>query len=1012
MFSSTSFDFRALGQLSVRCDVAEVPLGGPRQRLVLALLLLDAGKAVPAERLVDQVWGEEAPATGTGPKRTYVWQLRRRLDAAAEAAAESPAGPDGSDTTLLISRDAGYLLDIRPEQIDLVRFEKLFSDARTAAASSQPERALDLLDRALDLWRGPAFGDLATAPALEAAAARCDQLHLAAKELHAEMQLAIGKHVEVAAGIDALARANPARENLWALLMTALYRSGRQRDALLCFQEARTILVDEMGIEPGPELRDLEQRILSQDPALEWRPRGSPPRQTAGDEAETSTVPNNLPRDLTSFVGRVAERAAVAEAVDDARLVTLTGTGGGGKTRLARAVAGDVATRFLDGVWFVDLAAVSDPSLIPRAVAEPLGVDADEAGQLDHLCRAIADRSVLLVLDNCEHLVDSVAKTVEELLLRCPSLFILATSREELRVTPELVWRVPTLSLPEPTDDEQIILESEAVQLFIERGRAALGGFAPSGDALEAVVKICRNLDGVALALELAAALVGSLPLDDIASRLDDRLALLAEGRREGPERHRTLRATLDWSFELLDEPAQDLFAQLGVFVGDFTLSAAEAVTGSESDPLGTARCLGHLVRTSMIGCLTGSDGAERYRMLETIRQYAREQHGDCDDIHRSHARFYADLAAESERHVHGPAASEWLARVSSEMPNLRTAVAWAFSNDDLETAVRLAGPLRWFFPRMGLLDEAAGWLARALDRRDELTPELLLTGLTAASTVEFCRGEFGVTRSLGEESIELARKLGDSRMLAIALIVQGAAVVYEGDLERAEDCFQEAEVLCARRGDRWGTAWMLTSWAAGSRRAGQYERSRKQLDEALAIFRDLHDRHGQLLPLINLAFTAQAAGEFAEALELATEAERLATALGDRQLRHVALCLLGRLELARGDTDKARDLLVRSIRDFPGAHTRLMIAIALEGLAELAGLAGNHRDSAALWGFSHRLRERSHIAASGSRTQELDDRLHLSKDAIGAEALQLEIERGETMDLHDALDLAIASTR
>lgn len=1011
MSSSTRFGFRVLGPLAAFDDDTEVALGGPRQRLVLALLILEAGRAVPAERLVDQVWGDNAPSTGTGPLRTYIWQLRGLLTPVGTGAASSDRD------SLVVSRDSGYLLDIHPGQVDSVQFEQFFSDARTAAASGQPERALTLLDDALGLWQGPAFGDLATTPALEAAAARLGQLELAAKELRAEMQLTTGRHLDVAAALGDLARANPARENLWVLLMTALYRSGRQRDALLCYQEARTVLADEMGIEPGPELRDLEQSILAQDPSLDWRPRTSTPGTTPDDVAGTADgdVPNNLPRELTSFVGRVAERAAVAEAVAESPLVTLTGTGGGGKTRLALAVARDLSAQFVDGVWFVDLAPITDGGLIPRAIAAPLGVDADQAGQLDHLCRAVADRRVLLLLDNCEHLVESVAKTIEELLLRCPSLSILATSREELRVTPELVWRVPTLSLPAEDTHEDAIAGSEAVQLFIERGRGALGGFSPDGEALDAVVKICRSLDGVPLALELAAALVGSLPVDDIASRLDDRLALLAEGRREGPERHRTLRATLDWSYELLDPPAQELFVELGVFVGDFTLAAAEAVTGCQSDPLATARHLGHLVRTSMIGCVTGSDGAERYRMLETMRQYAGDrlsEFGQAEDIYRAHARFYADLAAESERHVHGPAASDWLARISSEMPNLRAAVAWAFSNDDLETAVRLAGPLRWFFPRMGLLDEAADWLSVALDRRDELTPELLLNALTAASTVEFCRGEFGITLGLGEESTALARKLGDDRMLAVALIVHGAANVYAGNLTEAEGCFHEAEVLCARRGDRWGTAWMLTSWAAGSRRAGQFERSRRQLEEALAIFQDLHDRHGQLLPQINLAFTAQAAGGFTESLELATEAEQLATALGDRQLRHVSLCLLGRLELARGETSKARELLVRSIRDFPGAHSRLMVVIALEGLAELAGLAGNHRDSAALWGFSHRLRERSHIAASGSRSQELDDRLHLANDAIGAETLRLEIQRGETMDLHEALDLAIASTR
>ncbi|MGH9213800.1 MAG: ATP-binding protein, partial [Acidimicrobiales bacterium] len=838
-----------------------------------------------------------------------------------------------------------------------------------------------------------------------------------------------------------LTASHPFREGLWALLMTALYRSGRQSDALRCFHEARTQLVEEMGIEPGGELRELNQAILQQDPTLDWQPPRSgtqirdvpaavraadpdatrqdepTPPQPPGDPVGAGMLPHNLPRHLTSFVGRSAERARVADALGRSRLVTLTGSGGCGKTRLAVAVAEDVLPRSPDGVWFVNLAAVTDPVLIARSIAEPLGVETDQAGQLDHVVRRIGDQRLLLVLDNCEHLVEAVAGAAEQLLLRCPELRILATSREEIRIGAELVWRVPALSLPPwhaPVSDDPF-LGSEAVQLFVERGRSALQGFDPRGEGLAAVAQICRRLDGIPLAIELAAALVGSLPVVDIAARLDDRFRLLAPGPREGIPRHRTLRAALDWSFDLLDEDSRALFVRLGVFVGDFTLQAAEAVAGAEGgEPLAVVRGLARLVSTSMVGCVAGSDGADRYRMLETVRQYARElldELDGADEVCWRHARYYAAFAAEAERHVHGAAASEWLARVVSELPNLRAAVAWAMAREDVEIGLRLAGSLQWFFARMALLDEAARWLEEGLRRREELPTDLRLMAVTAASTVAFMRGGFSRTRELGEEGVEIARALDDAHQLAIALIVRGGAAVYEGDRARAEECFAEAQALCARLGDRWGTAWMLTGWAVASRHAGQLDRARRQLEEALTIFRALLDRHGQVLPLVNLALAAQEEDDADDALGYANEAVDIAVELQDRQLQHVSLCVLGRVEQTFGRPSRARDLLVRSIRDFPGAHHQLMVAIALEGLTGLASAAGRHEVAAALLGFTQHMREEGRITLSESRARERDAWLVGAQDGIGADRVTQELARGSRLCLDDAVALAEAAT-
>ncbi|HEX8805207.1 MAG TPA: hypothetical protein VF743_13465, partial [Acidimicrobiales bacterium] len=602
----------------------------------------------------------------------------------------------------------------------------------------------------------------------------------------------------------------------------------------------------------------------------------------------------------------------------------------------------------------------------------------------------------------------------------CPAARVLATSREELRVGAELVWRVPALSLPAPGDaggDPALVYRSEAVQLFVERGRAALAGFAPAGDALDAVAQICRRLDGIPLAIELAAALVGSLPVADVAARLDDRFRLLVDGPRGVAPRQRTLQAAIDWSFDLLDEAARDLFVRLGVFVGDFTLEGAERVagpTGPGADPLAVVRGLRRLVATSMVQCVSGSGGADRYRLLETLRAYARERLDrldGADEVHRRHAAHYADFAAEAELHVHGADASAWLARVVSELPNLRAAVAWAISRDDLETGVRLAGSLCWFCARMAQLDEAAAWLEAGLRSADALPPELRLKALSAASTVAYMRGEFSHTRELGEEAVSLARRLDDARELAIALIVRGGAAVYEGDLERAEECFAEAERLCARTGDRWGTAWLLTGWAVGSRRAGDLERARRQLEHAITLFDSLGDCHGQVLPLVNLALAAQEEGKLDDALALAGEAAHIAVELEDRQLQHVSVCVLGRVELSHGHLDRARELLVRSIRQFHGAHHQLMVAIALEGLAVLAGLADRHAEAAALLGFTQEMRERGHISLSGSREAERAELLARVEEAVGSARAQDELARGRALDLDGAVRVAVTAT-
>jgi predicted ATPase/DNA-binding SARP family transcriptional activator len=1015
----TAVRFGILGPLEVTEADKFLRIEGRKLRTLLTALLVDSNEVVSTDKLISALWPSSSSATQLNALQSQVSRLRTILDSAGS-----------SDERRLVSHGSGYLIRARDDELDALEFESLGRRSRDAIATQDWSAAVSYAERALGCWRGDALEESRHEEFARARATQLEEERLLTIECRIEAGLALGQHSELVGQLEALVIQHPLRESLWSQLMLALYRSGRQSDALRAYDRVRRTLAEELGMDPGVELVKLREGVLNHDPTLD-RPL---PEPTVGAPSETraaasttvrrkddepheagSAARHNLPSQLTSFVGRPAERAAVADELGRSSLVTLTGSGGCGKTRLALQVAREVLPRFAGGVWFVDLASVSDPDLVDRVAADSLGVEVGEDNRLDLICRRIGHEGILLVLDNCEHLVDAAALLAENLLARCPAARILATSREDLRADGEVVLRVPGLSLPATDGGDGIPFdESEAVQLFMLRARSALAGFAPTGETQDHVTQICRRLDGIPLAIELAAALVGSMPVADIAENLDERFRLLSQGRRHSIGRHRTLRATLDWSFELLDEPAQQLLVRLAVFVGDFTLAAAGTVAGTESDPLALARGLMHLVATSMVTCVVGREGADRYRMLETVRQYALErleQIDVADEVRWRHARYYADLAEDAERHVHGPTALEWLARVASELPNLRAAVAWTIDHDDTGIGLRLVGSLRWYFDRMGLLDEAARWLHEWLNHATDLPLDLRLRALTAASTLEFMQGEFSQTRQLGEEGVAIARRLGDVHQLALALIVRGSAAVYEGEVSRAEECFEEADLLCAQLGDEWGKAWNLTGWGICSRRRGQLDRARRQLTEALDIFGWVGDRHGQLLPLVHLALVAHEAGKTYDALTLASEALETAREVGDRRYQHITMCVLGRIELSLDHLDRARDLLVRSIRGFVGSHHQSMVAIALEGLAGLAGLAGRHGDAAALLGFTYQLRDRSQLALSDHRAGERAAWIDGARTAIGPDQLELELVRGRSMEREDAFDLAEAAT-
>jgi predicted ATPase/class 3 adenylate cyclase len=730
---------------------------------------------------------------------------------------------------------------------------------------------------------------------------------------------------------------------------------------------------------------------------------------TVDDRGVRATLRGTTGTPLTTFVGRDAELREVTRLLGGHRLVTLVGAGGCGKTRLALIAARALATATPGGAVFVDLAPVADGPAVPAAVAAALDLSVGDDRAVDDLCDQLAGVAALLVLDNCEHVIDHVATLVEQLLARDGALRILATSREPLRVPAEMVWPVPPLAVPDLTDGPDAVRAAEAVRLFVDRAGAGTGWgvqATPAGPGeLAAVARICRRLDGLPLAIELAAALVSSLPVADIADRLDHRFELLTAGARSVP-RHRTLAAAIQWSVDLLSDEERALFSALGVFVGPFPLGAVEAVLDDRSGH--SAALLAELVAKSMVTVVRVGHGARTsYRLLESLRAYALEQlqrRPDAAELRRRHADFYAACAEEAERHVHGRDAGEWLGRVLDELPNMREALATSFSSGDLRTGLRLAGSLGWYFGRLGRIGEAAEWLDLALDADDELSPQLQLLARRAAGTIAFTRGDYTRTSQLGQEGIALARQLGDRRELAIMLIVRGGAAVYEGAFDQAQACFTEAEALCRDLGDRWGRAWLLTLWSVVYRHQGDLRTAGEQLTEALATFQAVGDEHGQILPLVNLSINALLDGNPDEAAIQAQSALDLARQLGDRQYEHVARTARGRIGLYRGDLDGARRLLLSSLGDFPGYEHWLIVAWATSALAQIAARRDHHEEACVLEGYSDRVRAEHGIAPAWHAALDLPD-------WFGAEQAEAARARGAELTLPEVVSCAAAAT-
>lgn len=925
---------RVLGPLEVISgDGTPCAVRGARRRLLLATLVLHRNATCGIDQLVDVLFGQDPPERAAGTVQSYVSRLRGDL---------------GDDGSRLQTRPGGYQLTIDPDELDSVRFERQVASALDVFGR-EPQRAADLLKEALGWWSGGrAFGEFVDDLALQAESTRLEEVRQRAAEARVDALLALADHAGAIDELETCIASWPLREGFRAQQMLALYRSGRQPEALRAFHRFRSDLGDQLGLEPSEALAGLEARMVRTDPTLD-APPVAPPRGPPPQSPVDGSLRGNLPRRVTALLGRDVELSQLTDVLGTVPLLTLTGPGGVGKTRLAVQLGERAATEHPDGVWLCDLAPVREDALVAEAVTTALDVQRrQDRTTIEGLVEVLQSRRLLIVLDNCEHVLAPIRDVADAVLRACPGVRIVATSREPLGVEGETVWPLGPLPLPGAEETDPVMaMESPAVRLFVARATSAHPGFRLDEATVPSVVEICRRLDGLPLALELAAARVRSMTLPDLADELAGDFRILVTPA--GDPRHQTLEATVAWSYQLLGVAEQALFDRLSVFAGSFTVDDIEYVCADATvSAEGIRGLLAALVDKSMV-VADISRSPTRYSLLETLRQFggAQLRHAGCADVlQERHALWAIDLVEHAEVGLGGPDEPVWMSRLDDTFADLRVAHRWMLTQGDEDGALRLVvGPREFAFRRMRY--ELFSWAEATLEQLTTEDHPLLPMALATAAYGWFVRGDLDAATALAVRSLETEERLGlpscglHSRTL-------GNVYYYRGQTFEAAETCQRTVGAARASGDDARLAHALYMASVGLASDARTEASRLLADEAVSLARRIGNPTSLASALYARALTLEAIDPD-RATSMLEESIAHGTAAGNRWIVAFAQTELVSLAGRRGDLDGALRLAREVIDMWHRAGDWANQWLTLRHVAGVLAQRGDHEAAAML---------------------------------------------------------------
>ena len=987
---------RTLGTFSVLLWGTPVPEATWRRRAPLALftcLLGARGHRLHREQVVDTLWPELEPPAAARRLQSTLHALRTIL-----AGPGQESNPLRHEGDMIVLEPVGTLPG--PEWLDADLFSRLASVALRGEDSG-------ICRAALALYGGDYLPDdlYSEWVVLRREELRNQYLALA---LHlARLSGAAGDLEGAEQYLRLVLRHDACQEDAAATLMGMLASAGRRVDALRVYQDLATALGTALGLAPSSEIELLRGRVQMQI-AARLPPLGHRPDAVG-----------NLPAPVTSFIGRIWEQGEIAQLLVSTRLVTLTGPGGCGKTRLALETTGRLHERFPDGVWLIELAAIHDPTLVAAVVAATVGTPDDRklsgTALVAALCASLRSRHILLLLDNCEHLIGACAEITSALLRACPGLLVMATSREALGIAGETTWHVPPLATPPEDEPPFAALPGyEAVQLFVDRAHASRPDFALTPANAPAVLRICRQLDGLPLALELAAARLGTLPVESVAARLHDCFALLTGGNRTALPRQHTLKATLDWSYGLLSSDERTVLRRLSVFAGGWTLDAAVAICrdldhDDHNDGTATQHLLDELASRSLVR-IVAQDGRTRYGLLETTRQYAHDrlvESGEREEVCMRHRAWYLDQLVQAGAAARTGAGSGWLDRLERELDNLRAVVAASCEQPEGRMALLLrAEPIAHLCLVRGHLAEGRRWLLAALAEGAADTSQARALALSAAGTLASELGDYQQSMVLYEEGRALYAARGDHRGVARVLINQGNVMKYQGEPDRARALYEAGCLQARAQCDSVLLATGLNNLGTLAIELGDTALATAVLEESLALKRQSGSPSGITQVLVNLGEVARARHELPRATSRYEEALALANSLGD--LLHIALLHynLGLVASAQGEGARAAAEFRQGLRGEQELGNRRQVAANLEGLAGVAADSGRSEQAGLLLGAAEHLREQI-----GAPVPEADRAIHERdlarvRTALAEAGTAAVWSRGRAM----ALDAAIAA--